>query len=125
MSKQKPLFHTFELDGRQITLCVKTIGHYLDLETPNIIEPEVTACQVAVGYSVKVKEDTFNQELAERISSGRADSNKARLVDDIIGVNYITTKVFKSIAEVWERRITNNPSKYIKGIKIKQDESKK
>lgn len=110
MSKQKPVFHTFELGGRQITLCVKRVKDFATQEQ------EYAASEVSVGYSVKVKEDTFNQELAERISSGRADS-KASLVKDVIGVSFLTTRVFKGIAETWERRITNNVSKYIKGIK--------
>jgi len=120
MSKQKPVFHTFELGERQITLCVKTTKDYYDIETGCFSfvkkEPIHSASDVSVGYSVKVKEDTFNQELAEKISSGRADS-KANLTSDIIGVNYLTNRVFKGIAEVWERRISNNPSRYIKGIK--------
>lgn len=101
MSKQKSLFHTFDLGERKITLCVKNRGGH----------------SVAVGYAVKVKDDKFNQELAEKISSGRADS-KARLESDTISPTYQTTDVFKGIAKTWERRITFNPTKYIKGIRV-------
>ena len=92
MSKQKAVFHTFELGGREVTLCVKRTNDFMNHEL------DYAASEVSVGYSVKVKEDTFNQELAERISSGRADS-KARLTADIIGVSYLTTKVFEGIAK--------------------------
>lgn len=112
MSKQKALFHTFDLGERQVTLCVKGVDDYLSDHVEGI-----SASEVAVGYSVKVKDDTFNQDLAERISSGRADSDKARLTSDIVGVGYLTNRVFQAIADVWERRIINNPSKFIKGIK--------
>jgi hypothetical protein len=119
MSKQKALFHTFDLGERQVTLCVKRISDYKSGHIEG-----VSASEVAVGYSVKVKDDTFNQELAERISSGRADSDKARLASDIVGVGYLTNRVFQAIADVWERRITNNPSKFIKGIKVEQPKKK-
>lgn len=99
-TKHKSVFHTFKLGDREITLCVKNQGGH----------------SVSVGYAVKVKEDTFDQTLAERISSGRADS-KARLEADTISPTFQTTSVFKAIAKVWERRITNNPTRYIKGIK--------
>lgn len=115
MSKQKPFFHTFELGERKITLCVKRTADY------GVNHLEHGASEVSVGYAVKVKEDTFNQELAEKISSGRAES-KVRLSQDIVGVSYLTTKVFEGIAKTWERRITNNPSRYIKGIKISTDD---
>lgn len=113
MSKQKPIFHTFELGGREITLCVKRTNDFMNQEL------EYSASEVSVGYSVKVKEDKFNQELAEKISSGRAES-KARLSADIIGISYLTSGTFKGIAKTWERRITFNPTQYIKGIKVEE-----
>jgi hypothetical protein len=101
MKTQKPVYHTFDLGERQITLCVKNRGGH----------------SVSVGYAVKVATDTFDETLSERISAGRADS-KARLENDTISPTYQNTRVFKAIAQVWERRITNNPTRYIKGIKV-------
>lgn len=99
--KFKKLFHTFDFEGRKITLCVKNQGGH----------------SVSVGYSVKIESDKFDQLLAEKISSGRADS-KARLESDTISPTFQNSDVFKAIATTWERRIRYNPTKYIKGIKI-------
>lgn len=100
----KKAFHTFELKTRKVTLAVVTEGSY-----------------TRVGYSVCMPEDKFNETMARRISEGRALSkNNLKTYFFSHHTNYELSEnysILKQIAIIWENKIKEHPTHYIKGIK--------
>lgn len=93
VGKTKKAFHTFELEGRKVTIGVLGNGH-----------------NVVVGYSICHPDDEFNQELARKISIGRAESKnnlESYYLNNGLATDY---GVLKSIAHRWERTIKEDPT---------------
>ena len=102
VKKIKPFYYVFDIDERKVTICVAV--------------DEDDAGKTNVGYSVKSPTDKFDKELGKKIAYGRSQS-KSKLSSDKIGENYKSKAVFEGIAKLWENRIKNNHSRFIKSIK--------
>lgn len=106
----KKIFKTFEFKGRKITLCVKTQDK----------NPLNGLYITSVGYAVCNPKDEYNEELAKKISEGRANSMKTNLTNQLterihVG-DFLNHKVILySIAKLVEAKLRKGELK-IKGI---------
>lgn len=100
------VFHTF------------TIGKDKKKRSVTLAVIEYSTNYVIIGYSVCMPQDTFQESLARKIAEGRANS-KNKLIRYYLDKELISEyRVLKSIALIWERKITESPNKYIKGIRL-------
>lgn len=97
------IYHSFVFKDRVITLCVTNNG-----------------LSIMVGYAVKNIDDKPDQDLAKKISLGRACNNKSNLLRDekdcTVGKFFITKEMFIYIAKSIEKKIQNG-NIIIKGIR--------
>lgn len=106
----KPYYCTFEWKDRVITLCL--VEEFLDFKDYT---------EIYMGYSVKLPQDSMNENLAKQISLGRAKSPKTSIW--LFDINYDPycnilrdRGIFKAIARNCERNIKNGTI-VIKGIR--------
>ena len=107
-SKMKKLFHTFEINNRQVTIAV----------VPNLEQSGV----ITVGYSVCMPQDVFDEELSKKISEGRAYSKNALFsynLDEELMSDY---SILKMIATRVEKKVRENPD-LIKGLRFNRIEA--
>ena len=115
--KRKNFYHTFEFEGRQVTLCLAVREDEPRFSQRLGYAPSTSTMHV--GYAVCVPEDTFNEELAKRISLGRAESEKANLRQL---ASQATTEfafdlgILNATAKIFERKIKRGEV-VIKGIR--------
>lgn len=103
--KTKKYYHTFKFENRTINICL-------------LVEDYMwSTAKLKVGYSVCLPEDDYNEEIAKRISLGRASKKKARLdAQSMPNELAFSLKVLKGIAEHYERQIKKGKL-VIKGIR--------
>src|SRR5690606_15578233 len=77
--KNKKFYHTFELGERTVTLCLLVVEQERGLEHLFFDKPRTA--DLSVGYAVCHPDDEFNEELAKKISLGRAEKEKSQLED--------------------------------------------
>lgn len=104
----KKLFHTFEINNRQVTIAV----------VPNIEQPEL----ITVGYSVCMPQDVFDEELSKKISEGRAHSKNALFSYNLDNELMVDYSVLKIIAAKVEKKVRKNPD-LIKGLRLNKVEA--
>lgn len=104
--RKKKYYHTFKYEGRTINLCLYVQG----TNTSN-------KGMIYAGYAVCMPEDEYNEEIAKRISSGRAQKSKSAFkYYEMTQELAFSLKVLKGIAEHLERRIKKGKIE-IKGIR--------
>ena len=107
--KKKKYYHTFNYEGRTINLCL-----YVEAKEYS------NDAGIHVGYAVCLPEDEYNEEIAKRISSGRAQKDSSMLKYYSMQTELaFSLKVLKGIAEHLERRIKKGKIE-IKGIRDKK-----
>jgi hypothetical protein len=120
--KTKRFYHDFEFEDRDVTLCL------LVEEQPQSFMDRIggrgATATVKVGYSVCVPTDDFDQDLAKRISSGRAESDKARIKEFGMDGNaefLFDLGILNATARILERKVKRGEV-VIKGIRPLKDE---